>query len=86
VHACRRAQLRVRCLEALLQLLQALDPLPPAADPAGAATLKAADGGSLAAAVAACLATVSAQDPSMAHKALAGQAAAVLQRVVPPPS
>jgi hypothetical protein len=70
------SQLRGRCLEALLQLLQVLEGGP--AD--GTAAFNAA--GDLADGVAACLATVSAQDPSVAHKALAGQAAAALQRIV----
>lgn len=84
-------QLRLKCLETLLQLLQLIQ-----ADPAAAAVFKSATaaaapqqqqqadsngsvaGSSLPAVVSACLSGVSANDPSVAHKALAAQAAAVL--------
>ena len=91
-------QLRLKCLEALLQLLQLVD-----ADSAAAAAWTAAaaaapqqqqaggvgsngsssssSSGSLSADVSACLSGVVANDPSMAHKALAGQAAEVLSRI-----
>jgi len=91
-------QLRLKCLEALLQLLQLIQAHPTATAAWKAATTgpqqqqlgsssgsttatAAAAGGSLAAAVSACLSGVTANDPSVAHKALAGQAAAVLEKL-----
>ncbi|KAF8066438.1 hypothetical protein HT031_002762 [Scenedesmus sp. PABB004] len=77
------SQLRVKCLEALLALLEA------AADDAAATAVLAATaapgasgaaGSALVPALDACPAQVSAQDPSAAHKALAGAAAAALLR------
>jgi hypothetical protein len=87
---CPALQLRLKCLETLLQLLQLIQ-----ADPAAAAAFRSATaaaapqqhadangsgaaGSSLPGVVSACLSGVSANDPSVAHKALAAQAAAVL--------
>lgn len=67
-------QVRLKCLETLLQLLTLIQ-----ADAAAAAAFKAT--AAAAADVSACLSGVTANDPSGAHKALAGQAAAVLAKI-----
>lgn len=82
---CVNMQLRVKCLEALLQLLKVVT-----ADPEAAARFQAAGGRAdageeappsapLLADVEGCLAQVAAQDPAASHKDLAAQARAVLR-------
>jgi hypothetical protein len=84
--------LRLKCLETLLQLLQLIQ-----ADATGTAALiraaapqqqqlqqaesNGSKGGGLVAAISTCLAGVSANDPSIAHKALAAKAAAVMEQL-----
>lgn len=90
-------QLRGKCLEVLVQLLQKFEGdaeasrafLSADADSSNisgvgggsAATSAGAGSSSLSSTVARCMATVTSQDPSAAHTALAGQATAVLQRL-----
>jgi hypothetical protein len=81
-------QLRLKCLETLLQALTLIQ-----ADTAATAAFKLAaaaptatqqadsSSSSLSGLVSGCLSGVSARDPSAAHKALAAQAAAVLQKM-----
>jgi hypothetical protein len=69
-------QLRLKCLETLLQLLSLIQ-----ADAAATAAFKATAAAAAAAEVSACLSGVAANDPSVAHKALAAQAAAVLAKM-----
>lgn len=91
---CHALQLRLKCLETLLQLLTLIQ-----ADAAATAAFKSAaaaptaaqqqqtdssvssSSSALAGLVSGCLSGVSASDPSAAHKALAAQAAAVLQKI-----
>jgi hypothetical protein len=84
-------QLRAKCLEALVKLLQLA-----AADEdavhafrltgddgksdSAASTLVVIERKSLASTVSSCMTAVSSQDPSAAHKALADQALSALQR------
>jgi hypothetical protein len=88
---CAVLQLRAKCLEALVQLLQVA-----AADgeavrafrqssgdgKSGSAgsTLAATESSSLSATVSSCMMDVSSQDPAAAHKALASKALNILQR------
>jgi hypothetical protein len=88
VAPCPALQLRLKCLETLLQALTLIQ-----ADTAATAAFKAAaaptasqqqvvdSSSSLSVLVSSCLSGVSASDPSAAHKALAAQAAAVLQKM-----
>lgn len=91
------SQLRGKCLEVLVQLLQTfegdaeasrafLSADADASSISGVGSESAATGGgagssSLSSIVARCMATVASQDPSAAHTALAGRATAVLQRL-----
>jgi hypothetical protein len=67
-------QLRLKCLETLLQLLTLIQ-----ADAEAAAAFKTS--AAAAAEVSTCMSGVTANDPSGAHKALAAQAAAMLAKI-----
>ncbi|WIA23756.1 hypothetical protein OEZ85_000433 [Tetradesmus obliquus] len=89
------SQLRGKCLEVLVQLLQTFEGDAEASraflsadgdassisSAGGESAATGAGSSSLSSTVACCMATVASQDPSAAHTALAGRATAVLQRL-----